>query len=403
MEYSYIRNMNIPRRYALAEIARKLDHNPGVIMLGARQVGKTTLVKEVAHNIEGEYPLYIDLESFNDMKLLEEDPEGFLTNYEHTLVIIDEVQVYPQLFAVLRSLIDRNRRNGRFLLLGSADPRLVKGVSESLAGRVSYLDLSPLSLLEVGYESVELLWLRGGFPRAYLAESDSIFLEWVSDYIRSYSERDIGEMFGFNIDSSLIKRLWRMLAVLHSTTLNIADLSRSLGVTFHTVDKYIGFLEGAYMLFKLAPWHANVGKRLVKSPKVYISDSGLLHGLMGLDSFKNLLHHPIIGASWEGFVIQQIKIAVSGILELFFYRTHNGTEVDLVLVHGFTPLASVEIKNSNNPSIPKGFYIGIADLKTKNNYVITRSSQTYMQRDVKIISLVSFLRDEISWIIKSIS
>jgi predicted AAA+ superfamily ATPase len=370
----------------------KLNMSPAVVILGPRQVGKTTLAIQAAKSLTKGY-LYLDMESGQDVAKLGDDPESFFEFYKDKLVIIDEIQAFPILFSRLRSIIDRDRRNGRFLLLGSASPNLVHGVSESLAGRISYLDLHPLKLNEIAPNySMLFHWYRGGFPRAFLAESDAIFSDWMESYIRTYIQTDLSTLFGINLNPSITNKLWYMLAHLHGGMANIQDLSRSVGVTAPVINRYIDFLEGAFLVYKLQPWFSNAGKRLVKAPKIYIKDSGILHSLLAIKNLESLQVNPIVGASWEGYVIEQIMYHADPSFQFYFYRTHTGTEIDLLVVKGGKPLAAIEIKYSNVPSPSKGFYIGINDLGTTQNFIITPSSETFPHKNALVCSLSNFVK-----------
>jgi predicted AAA+ superfamily ATPase len=377
-------------------INKKLDLAPAVVLLGARQVGKTTLALQLAKNRKAEY-LYLDLESNRDIAKLGEDPETFFEFHQDKLLILDEIQTKPYLFNLLRSVIDKKRDKGRFLLLGSATPELVKGVSESLAGRVSYFDLNPLKFLEVEAEfSEQMHWYRGGYPLALLAQDDEAFIDWMQSFIRAYVQNDLSVLFGYNLNPTITEKLLIMLAHQHGQLLNVQDISRSVGVTSPVIHRYINFLEGAFLVHKLEPWFPNVTKRLVKSPKLYIKDSGLLHGLLYVESIDQLTLHPIIGASWEGYAIEQIIYHKAANIKTFFYRTHTGAEVDLVLVKGNRPVVCIEIKYSNAPKPSKGFYTSIEDLKTNKNFIITPSSDIYPIKDATVCNLREFIRTFLS-------
>lgn len=376
-------------------IGKKLKLAPAVVILGPRQVGKTTLALQLAKSTTDEY-LYLDMESYRDVVRLGDDPETFLDYHTDKLIIIDEIQTQPYLFSLLRSVIDRKRKNGRFLLLGSASPDLVKGVSESLAGRVSYLDLNPVKLNEISsMYAMEYHWFRGGFPRALLAENNDTYMDWMQSFIRTCIQSDLSNLFGYNLNPAISEKLLIMLASKQGQLLNAQDFSRSIGVTSPIISRYLDFLEGAFLVFRLQPWFANVSKRLIKSPKVYIKDSGLLHGLLYISNFDQLTFNPLIGASWEGYVISQIASHKTDPLKLFFYRTHTGTEIDLVLVKANQPVASIEIKYSNAPKPTKGFFTGIEDLGTKNNFIITPSSESYPYKGAWVCSLQSFLNEHL--------
>lgn len=370
----------------------KLKMAPAVVILGARQVGKTSLAIAAAKFLQQEY-IYLDMESGIDIAKLGDDPETFFNYHKDKLIIIDEVQSMPIIFTRLRSVIDKNRKNGRFLLLGSASPNLVHGVSESLAGRVSYIDLPPVKLGEViDKYNFQYHWYRGGFPLAFLADNDAIFFDWMKSYIRTYIQSDLSYLFGYNLNPSITNRLWSMLANNHSQLLNLQDLARSIGVTAPVISRYIDFLEGAFLVYKLQPWATNANKRLVKSSKVYIKDSGILHTLLSIKSFDDLTLHPIIGASWEGYVVEQVMYHKPVDIDLYFYRTQTGTEIDLVLVRANKPIASIEIKFSNAPKPSKGFYIGIDDLETTKNFIITPSSDIYPHKIALVCNLKDFIK-----------
>jgi len=372
-------------------IDKKLDSAPAVVILGARQVGKTTLALQLAKSRNKAF-LYLDMESNRDVSKLGDDAETFFEYHHDKLIILDEMQAQPKLFPLLRSVIDKKRNKGRFLLLGSATPELVRGVSESLTGRVSYFELNPLRLQEVFYEfSVEHHWYRGGFPLALLSESDEVFMEWTQDFIRTYVQRDLSILFGHNLNPSISEKLLIMLANSHGQLLNVQDIARSVGVTSPVINRYIDFLAGAFLVQRLQPWFPNLPKRLVKSPKIYIKDSGLLHGLLYIESFDQLTYNPVIGASWEGYAIEQISYHKQNNIKLFFYRTHAGAEIDLVLVKSNKAIAAIEIKYSNAPKPSKGFFIGINDLQTKQNFIITPSTDTYPYRDATVCSLQNFI------------
>jgi uncharacterized protein len=311
-------------------------------------------------------------------------------------LILDEIQTQPHLFSLLRSIIDKKRKNSRFLLLGSATPELVKGVSESLTGRVSYLELNPVKLQEIkSMFTMEHHWYRGGFPLALLAENDASFMDWTQSFIKTYVQRDLSTLFGYNLNPVISQKLLLMLANNHGQLLNAQDLARSIGVTSPVINRYINFLEGAFLVYSLPPWFPNVTKRLVKSPKVYIKDSGLLHGLTNIESFEQLTFNPIIGASWEGYAIEQVSYHKQSNTDTYFYRTQTGAEVDLVLVKANKPIACIEIKYSNAPKPAKGFFIGKNDLQAAKSFIVTPSSDTYPYRDAMVCSLQDFITNHL--------
>jgi uncharacterized protein len=376
-------------------IKKKLALAPAVVILGARQVGKTTLALQLARNLEEDY-LYLDMESNRDVAKLGDDAETFFEYHHDKLLILDEIQTQPHLFLLLRSIIDKKRKNGRFLLLGSATPELVKGVSESLTGRVSYLELNPVKLQEIkSMFTMEHHWYRGGFPLALLAENDASFMDWTQSFIKTYVQRDLSTLFGYNLNPVISQKLLLMLANNHGQLLNAQDLARSIGVTSPVINRYINFLEGAFLVYSLPPWFPNVTKRLVKSPKVYIKDSGLLHGLTNIESFEQLTFNPIIGASWEGYAIEQVSYHKQSNTDTYFYRTQTGAEVDLVLVKANKPIACIEIKYSNAPKPAKGFFIGKNDLQAAKSFIVTPSSDTYPYRDAMVCSLQDFITNHL--------
>jgi predicted AAA+ superfamily ATPase len=383
-------------RQSIQVVQEKLKLAPAVAILGSRQVGKTTIALQLANALNKPF-LYLDLESSRDLAKFGEDAESFFEYHHDKLIILDEVQTQPQLFPILRSVIDRKRSKGRFLLLGSATPELIKGASESLAGRVSYFDLNPLNLKEVTPAfTLQQHWYRGGYPLALLAETDKGYMDWVQSFIRSYVQSDLSMLFGYALNPAISQKLMMMLAHNHGQLLNAQDLSRSVGVTSPVVTRYIDFLAGAFLVYKLQPWFPNVSKRLVKSPKTYIKDSGLLHGLLFIESFSQLTLHPIIGASWEGYVVEQVMYHKPAQLSCYFYRTHSGAEADLVLVKGNTPIACIEIKYSNAPKPTKGFFSSIGDLGTKKNFIITPATDTYFHQGATVCSLKTFVDEFLS-------
>lgn len=344
-------------------------------VLGPRQVGKTTMARNLDTGTS-DY-VYLDMEKPEDQAKLN-DAYSYLSRLEGRMVIIDEVQLMPSLFSILRPLIDANRKPGRFILLGSASPLLVKGVSESLTGRISYTELTPIGLTELLKDTDQKMhWFRGGFPEALLADNDENSKEWLNDFIRSYIERDLAILFGVNLSPVTLRNFWSMLAHSNGNLLNAEVFARSLGVSATTVMKYLDFLEGGYMVRRLQPWFINAKKRLVKSPKTYIRDTGILHRLLNIPSYDALLGHPVVGSSWEGYVVEQIYQNKPAHLDLFFYRTQAGAECDLVLVEGISPVICIEIKLSNVPSVSKGFLNCIEDLSPKQTYIVVPESETY--------------------------
>lgn len=380
-------------RHLQVEITKLMKGFPAVCILGPRQVGKTTLAKTIAATFK-KPALYLDLENPLDYRRLD-DAFTFLTDNNNRCIIIDEVQVKPALFAVLRSVIDKDRRNGQFILLGSAAPQLVKGISESLAGRIAYRELTPLNLLELPDKIImNKHWLRGGFPSSLLSRSEAMANEWLTGFVRSYIERDLTVLFGVEFTASITARLLSMLAHTHGQIWNAETIARSMGITAPTVNRYVDYLEGAYLVHRLQPFYINTKKRLVKAPKVYIRDSGLLHNISTIASINALKGHPLAGNSWEGYVVEQVLQLLPSGLQLYYYRTQAGAECDMVIARGVQVLASVEIKLSNAPSISKGYYQSIADLKTKTNFVIVPAIETYRTaHGITICNLKDFLQN----------
>jgi len=354
------------------ELKERIDTSPAVALLGPRQAGKTTLALELAGEIEA---VYLDLESEADRAKLGE-PELYLEGHLDKLVILDEVHRMPGLFPVLRSLIDRARRRGRrvglYLLLGSASLDLLRHSGESLAGRISYLELAPFDVLEVapeGGEAMERLWLRGGFPESFLAQSERQSLQWRRDFIRTYLEREL-PLFGARVPAETLRRFWTMLAHLQGEPLNLSLLARNLELDVRTVDRYIDLLADLYLLRRLPAWHRNVKKRLVKTPKVYVRDSGLVHALLGITDLEALLGHPVLGKSWEGFVVENLLVVASPEVEGYHYRSAGGAEIDLILRFPEGALWAVEIKRSLDPRPRRGFHEACRVIEPEARFVV---------------------------------
>jgi len=349
---------------------------PIVGLVGARQVGKTTLARAVGHRVGR--AVYLDLERPSDSARLA-DPELYLEPLADRLVIIDEIQRLPALFPVLRSLVDAKLRNGRFLVLGSASPDLSRQASESLAGRIVYHELAPLSLDEAGAQTRPApmaLWNRGGFPPSYLATSDGQSLDWREAFIDTHLQRDLPAL-GVRIPAAALRRFWEMLAHFHGQLWNASKIAASLGVSAPTAKHYLDTLQDTFMVRALPPFAANVKKRLVKSPKVYLRDSGLLHALLRVGTIDNLLGHPIAGASWEGWVIEQALAGFEGRSGAYFYRTAAGAEIDLVLERARGRRLAFEIKLGSTPSPSRGFWSGLADLKPSAAFVVYSGKERY--------------------------
>lgn len=383
----------IPRRL-LPALTTALAEAPVVALLGPRQAGKTTLALEVA----GTRPaVYLDLESEADRAKLAE-PELYLAEHEDELVVLDEIQRAPQLFRSLRGLVDAGRRRGkgkgRFLVLGSASIDLLKQSAESLAGRIRYLELAPLDAGEVGRERLDPLWLRGGFPESLLADSDAASLRWRTDFVRTYLERDIPQL-GPRIPAETLRRLWTMLAHQQGGLLNASALARALAVDGKTVAAYLDLLVDLLLVRRLSPWHGNVRKRLIKSPKVYVRDSGLVHALLGITGREDLLAHPVAGTSWEGLAIESLIAAAPAGTEPYFFRTAAGAEIDLLLkLPGHRRPWAIEVKRGLAPKLEKGFHLACATVHPERRRVVYGGDERFpLAEEVEAVPLVALCEE----------
>ena len=356
------------------QIVEQIERIPVIALLGPRQCGKSTLAAKILQNIKE--AIILDLERPADLRALS-DPETFFKVNDEKLICIDEVQNQPDLFPVLRYESDRRGRNGQFLILGSASPLLIRQSSESLAGRITYLELTPFLLNEIETPDLKMreLWLKGGFPRSFLAGSLGESIEWRTNFIRTFLERDIPSL-GINISTKHIHRLWTMLAHSSGQVMNYSKLSESLGVSRNTVRHYIDILEQTYMVRVLNPYFSNSKKRLVKSPKVYIRDSGILHSLLEIEDQNSLLSHPIYGQSWEGFALENILAAIDSRWKPSFYRSEKGNEIDLILEKGLRRIC-LEFKASSAPKVGKGFWIALEELKPEKTWIVAPVERTY--------------------------
>lgn len=366
-----------------------LEHYPAVCLLGPWQVGKTTLALEIAAQRPS---VYLDLESPADRTRLS-DPEQYFADHEDELVILDEVHRVPELFQTLRGVIDRGRRRGkntgRFLLLGSAAIDLLKQSGETLAGRITYLELESFDALEVQAGELDRLWVRGGFPSSFLAEDDDLSLKWRQDFIRTYLEREIPQ-FGPRIPAETLRRFWTMLAHNQAELLNAAKLARGLGVDGKTVASYLDLLVDLLLVRRLSAWHRNDGKRLVKSPKVFVRDTGIAHALLGIKTKEDILGHPVAGQTWETLAIETLIAAAPEGAEANFYRTSAGAEIDLVLTLPNRQLWAIEIKRSSAPKVEKGFHFASADLKSHKQFVVYAGAERFsLGRNIEAIGLVA--------------
>lgn len=376
------------------EIKKALQRSATVALLGPRQVGKTTLALNVA---EKEVSVYLDLE--NNLDLLKvDDVVTFHKENSDKLIILDEVQRLPEIFLQLRGIIDKERRKGnktgQFLFLGSASIDLIQQSGESLAGRISYLELFPINVLEYAEkdsEKLNNLWLRGGFPESLLSNSDEDSLAWRRDFIRTYLERDIPQL-GPRIPAQTLERFWTMLAHRQGTTLNASQLARSLEVSSVTILRYLDLMIDLLLVRRLQPYSFNIGKRLVKTPKVYVRDSGIAHALLNIGRYNDLLGHPVVGGSWEGFVIENILSVAPPTANSYFYRTSTGAEIDLILELGIDELWAIEIKRSSAPKLSKGFYSACDDIRPSRKFVVYAGPDTFkIGQDVTVVSLFDFM------------
>lgn len=373
-----------------ALIEQRLQQQPAVALLGPRQVGKTTLARELAASLPD--ARFFDLELESDRRQLSRT-DLFFAHHRNRLVVLDEVQTLPDLFVALRPEIDADRRPGRFLLLGSASGKLLRQSAESLAGRIAYLELTPFLLNELSAKGADhpalqgsVLWLRGGFPRSYLAPDDAASIAWRTDFIETFLARDLPQL-GITIPAETLRRFWRMCAHLHGQLFNASQLGAALGGVAHTtVGRYLDLLVDALMVRRLPPYAANVGKRLVKSPKIYLRDSGILHALLGIRTLDDLQGHPVAGLSWEGFILEQILAAVPPLASSGFYRTAAGAELDLVVEHA-GQRTGFEIKLSSAPTLKRGFWNACEDLGVNRAYVVAPVREAYpLAENVEVIS-----------------
>lgn len=364
------------------KIIHSLEHFPVVGILGPRQVGKTTLAKEIKRKIDRS-TVYLDLELPSDINKLQ-DPQLYLEQYTDSLVIIDEIQRMPEFFALLRALVDQKRVPGRFLILGSASLDLIKQASETLAGRIIYHEMTPFHLKELGPggDIVNSLWLKGGYPDSYLSKTDELSLTWRNAFVKTYLERDIPQL-GIYVPAVQLRKFWMMMAHCHGQLWNASLVSKSLGVSSPTVKKYLNILEETFIVRPLQPYYKNIKKRLIKSPKVYIRDSGILHALLSNKTLDDLQGHPMVGNSWEGFVIEQVIGILPDDWEFYFYRSNAGAEIDLILIEPHKKTIAVEIKYSSSPKLSRGFGNAFEDIDCKRGYVVYPGKESYpVARDV---------------------
>ena len=382
----------IPREIS-NKILKRLKEMPAVALLGPRQCGKSTLAKFLLNSIDE--TIYLDLERSSDrMKL--QDAESFFNANSNALICLDEIQRVPEIFPLLRSIIDERGKNTQFLILGSASRDLIKQSSETLAGRIAYLELTPFTIKELmGSDDFDLngAWVRGGYPKSYLANDSTSSLEWRLDFIRTFLERDIPQL-KTGILPERINRLWQMCAHIHAQTVNYSSLASSLGISDNTVRSYLELLSGAFIVRLLPPFYKNVKKRLIKSHKVFIRDSGLLHALLNIETFNDLLGNPIYGSSWEGFVIENILALLKPNIKASFYRTAKGAEIDLILEKGEKRIA-IECKATSSPKVTRGFWNALEDVSPDHAWVIGFIDKPYpVKSKVTITSFQNFLNDK---------
>jgi uncharacterized protein len=385
----------IPRRLEI-KIQEALTYSSSVVLLGPRQVGKTTIALNIAETTPS---VYLDLEDRAQLDQVS-DIVTFHEKNADKLIILDEVQRLPEIFAPLRSIIDRERRkghhNGQFLFLGSASIDLLRQSSESLAGRISYVELFPIDALEIrgrSSEDINTLWLRGGFPQSFLAPTEIKSLEWRLDFIKTYLERDI-PMLGPRIPAETLGRFWTMLAHNQGTVLNAAHLARNLEVSGTSIGNYVDLMVDLLLVRRLRPWTFNISKRLVRSPKIYLRDSGITHALLNIESFNGLLGHPVVGGSWEGFVIENIMSVVPSRTQPFYYGTPGGAEIDLLLEFSPTEKWAIEIKRKSSPALSKDFHTACDDVKPQRKFVVYSGNESFsIGNGVLAISLPELMQE----------
>lgn len=381
----------IDRKHKI-RINKLLDKVPAVVLIGPRQVGKTTLAFEIAESTNA---VYLDLERPSDLAKIA-DVEQFCALNADKLIVFDEVQRVAELFAPLRSIIDDRKRQGRnnkqFLLLGSASIDLLKQSSESLAGRVAYCELTMLDITEVGKDNLYQLWSRGGFPESFLSQTDEDSFNWRQNFVRTYLERDIPQL-GPRIPVESLRRFWIMLAHNQGQAFNAAAFARSLDVSGVTTARYLDLMVDLLLVRRLQPWTSNLGRRLIKAPKTYIRDSGVCHSLLSIKSLDDLLAHPVVGGSWEGFVIENILANLPSSTSFGYYRTKAGAEIDLVIEFAFNDTWAIEIKRNTSPTVSKGFYNAIDDIKPRRSIVVHAGDESFpLPNGVEAMTLVDLLQ-----------
>lgn len=382
-------------RHLTPKVIESLSFFPAVALIGSRQVGKTTLAKHLQTVLEKPC-LYLDLERESDLAKLNA-PEIFLSQYQEHCIIIDEIQQMPSLFPLLRALIDEHRVPARFLLLGSASPDLIRNSAESLAGRIAYHELTPFSYSEVSKNVTwQAHWFRGGFPLALLAPKPNFATQWLDQFIETFVERDLRRLH-YEVPTNTLKRLLQMSASLHGNLLNMADLARSFGISQSSIVRYLDLLEGGFLINRLQPFFQNTGKRLIKTPKIYIRDSGMLHTLARIADLEALQGHFLVGASWEGYVVEEIRRVLGRSAEMYFYRTSAGAEMDVVILLPNGKKICIEAKYNTAPKVTKGFHEALRDLQPDHTFIVVPSppetSPYLWQSDVTVCPLAHLLQE----------
>ena len=390
-----ILNLHMIRRRLESQIIEALERSPSVALLGPRQVGKTTIALNISETTPS---VYLDLENRRDLQKVQ-DIDAFHGENSDKLIVLDEVQRLPEIFAPLRGIIDQERRKGhragQFLFLGSASIDLLQQSSESLAGRIAYMELHPIDATEYADNSLDKLnslWVRGGFPESLLSATDQNSLDWRYDFIKTYLERDIPQL-GPRIPAETLERFWTMLAHNQGSVLNASHLARNLDVSGTTIGRYLDLMTDLLLVRRLKPWTANVGKRLIKAPKIYVRDSGITHALLNIPDYNSLLGHPVVGGSWEGFVIENLMSVAPSRMQPYYYGTPRGAEIDLVLEFASGAKWAIEIKRSSAPSVSKGFYSGCEDIKPDKRFVVYSGLDSFpMGADITAISLPDLMQ-----------
>lgn len=389
-------DLHMIQRRLESQIKEALNRSPSVALLGPRQVGKTTIALNISETVPS---VYLDLENRSDLRRVQ-DIEAFHGENADKLIVLDEVQRLPEIFAPLRGIIDRERRKGnkvgQFLVLGSASIDLIQQSSESLAGRIAYLELFPIDALEFSGNSLEglnMLWVRGGFPESLLSNSDRDSLNWRYDFIKTYLERDIPQL-GPRIPAETLERFWTMLAHNQGTILNAAHFARNLDVSGVTIGRYLDLMTDLLLVRRLKPWTVNIGKRLIKAPKIYVRDSGITHALLNIPDYNSLLGHPVVGGSWEGFVIENVMSVAPARVQPYYYGTPRGAEIDLILEFPGGARWAIEIKRNTTPSVSKGFYSGCEDIKPDRRFVVYSGTESFsMGNNITAISLPDLMQE----------